>query len=214
MGAGQAAAAPGPTTGHRGCPTAGTPEGPGAGCEAGGTKGAEDSPSGRVGLRRLLPASAARPPGHMARSRAEDQRGFVASEQGASQSAGRGRRDCLRGRAGSEGQGEGAGRRGPAGSRGVLSLREKRQGAGFPVTAGGRSHGRRDSSRKEGKWLTWSPAWRPCQEPVPAALGPSPGPALLGAAKNLTCPRHPPSLPPRPVLPLGQVHPRCAHTWS
>lgn len=54
-------------------------------------------PSSGVGLRRP-PESAARPPGHMAPSRAEDQRGFVAAEQGASQSAGRGRRacDCLR----------------------------------------------------------------------------------------------------------------------
>lgn len=96
--------------------------------------------------RRLL-ASAARPPGHMARSPAEDQRGFVASEQGASQSAGRGRRDCdcfrrenwlrgagpgepRRGAGGGEGSSCSPGSR--TGSRGVLSMHKKHQGAEFP----------------------------------------------------------------------------------
>ena len=65
---------------------------PGKRRQVGRDKGSEDSPSSGVGLRRP-PESAARPPGHMARRRAEDQRGFVAEEQGASRSAGRGRRD-------------------------------------------------------------------------------------------------------------------------
>lgn len=108
-------------------------------------------PSSGVGLRRP-PESAARPPGHMAPSRAEDQRGFVAAEQGASQSAGRGRRACdclrreapgdalaLRGRVrGAEEEGQVG--KGPPAAQGVVTVLRSAKEPSYPASL---SHPRR-----------------------------------------------------------------------
>lgn len=215
-------AAPGPAPpAIRGCPTAMTPEGPGQRRRAGGNKGSEDSPQQRSRPRRL-PESAARPPGHMARSRAEDQRGFVASEQGGSQSgAGRGRRDCSRlrreNRHAGAGRGERrGGRRGegappppprkPPGSREALSARKKRGGAEFPSRLG------RPQGRSRGPWES-APGRREGEahldvQPAAPASGPRP--------HRPQAPPHSPSCPlpgcwvaPRIWRPVGVLSPGC-----
>lgn len=156
----------------------------------------------------------------MARSPAEDQRGFVASEQGASQSAGRGRRACdgfrrenwLRGAGPGEpggGRAEGRGSSCSPGSprvRGVYypctrSAKEQGSQAGLSHPRGRVTGCPGKSARKErGKeaHLDGQPG-RPCRslsaQPLPP---PSPAPAwVLGGAKNLTC-LWAPSLPAAP----------------
>lgn len=169
-----------------GRPRASTPEDPLP--PAGGWKEQRERrthPSSGVGLRRP-PERAARPPGHMAQSRAEDQRGFVAAEQGASQSAGRGRRDCdcLRREApgeltGSEGQ---AGKRGASCAGGVI-CGKKRQGAALPSQS---QSPQKESDRvpgeapREGEGERGSPG-PPARLPVPEARAPaqSPGPSSI-----------------------------------
>lgn len=176
-----------PLPGRPGLPDARDTWGPPAtGARLEGTKGAEDSPSSGVGPRRRL-ASAARPPGHMARSPAEDQRGFVASEQGASQSAGRGRRACdgfrrenwLRGAGPGEPGGGRAEGRGSSCSPGSPRVR----GVYYPCTRSAKEQGsqaglspRRESDtvpreeRQEGERerLTWTDSQAALQESVSA----------------------------------------------
>lgn len=148
----------------------------------------------------------------MARSRAEDQRGFVAAEQGASQSAGRGRRDCdclrreaPRELAGSAGQGEGSGvggagreKRVPAAAGGEgVNRRTEWQEAHYPASL---SHPKRQvtgslgrHSRKEREEARLDLGLGcPCQRPLlhPAPLPPAWGrhTSAQGGANNLTVP--------------------------
>ena len=164
----------------------------------------------------------------MARSRAEDQRGFVASEQGGSQSsAGRGRRDCNRLQTENRHQGAGQGERrgGQAGRRGsaaapeatrltgALSVRKERGAAEFPSQAQSPQRkvtwpwGRAPGRREEDTHLDVQPGC-PCQQPVPAPPpGPSPQPfPCLGAgwrqeSDTSSLPAAPPRASPLPGAP-------------
>ena len=135
---------------------------------------------------------------------------------------------AFRRRTGTKGQGKGSGEGGRREEGALLQPRkqpgsrvhylcvrsaEQRSSQARLSRPKGKSRGPGEELRGGGrKTLTWmssqaAPASSPCLHRHQAPP-PSPSPAwVLGGAKNLTRPL---SLLPRPVLPLCQVHPRCA----
>lgn len=174
----------------------------------------------------------------MARSRAEDQRGFVATEQGASQSAGRGREglrlpakrgsggNWLRGGRARGAEEEGAqaeGRdawlqaRNRPGCAGALSVHKEHQGArsaaGLRVTPKRKVTWSPGTDRERGApgrpgTLSLPEILAPAKPPVPSSQPLRQDESAEWGRESDAAHGRPLSLLPHPELPLCQVHPR------